>query len=151
MDYFEFNFAGFKGKVGKPPALHLESRPVAVDYRDVQRHRRLPSVITRWEFPITTPPHCGSSIRECHLSYIAMLACLPSCRGENRLAKRPGRLRVKEESLAGASAASSSGMHVHCSTMRDLYDFRAKSAIVALGLVTILAVLRVLWGYLSAL
>jgi hypothetical protein len=35
--------------------------------------------------------------------------------------------------------------------MRDLYDFRAKSAIVALVLVTILAVLRVLWGYLSAL
>ena len=35
--------------------------------------------------------------------------------------------------------------------MRDLYDFRAKSAIVALGLVAILAVLRVLWGYLSAL
>jgi hypothetical protein len=35
--------------------------------------------------------------------------------------------------------------------MRDLYDFRAKSAVFALGLVTILAVLRVLWGYLSSL
>jgi hypothetical protein len=35
--------------------------------------------------------------------------------------------------------------------MRDLYDFRAKSAIVALGLVTILAAFRVLWGYLSSL
>jgi hypothetical protein len=35
--------------------------------------------------------------------------------------------------------------------MRDLYDFQAKSAIVALGFVTILAVLRVLWDYLSAL
>jgi hypothetical protein len=33
--------------------------------------------------------------------------------------------------------------------MRDLYDFRAKSAIVALGLVTILAVLSVLWDWLA--
>jgi hypothetical protein len=33
--------------------------------------------------------------------------------------------------------------------MRDLYDFRAKSAIVALGLVTLLAVPRVLWDWLA--
>jgi hypothetical protein len=33
--------------------------------------------------------------------------------------------------------------------MRDMYDFRAKSAIVALGLVTILAVLSVLWDWLA--
>jgi hypothetical protein len=30
-----------------------------------------------------------------------------------------------------------------------MYDFRAKSAIVALGLVTILAVLSVLWDWLA--
>jgi uncharacterized paraquat-inducible protein A len=33
--------------------------------------------------------------------------------------------------------------------MRDLYDFRAKSAVFALGLVTILTVLSVLWGWLT--
>jgi hypothetical protein len=35
--------------------------------------------------------------------------------------------------------------------MRDMYDFRAKSAVFALGLVTILAVLRVLWGWATSL
>ena len=35
--------------------------------------------------------------------------------------------------------------------MRDLYDFRAKSAVFALGLVAVIVVLSVLWGYLSAL
>jgi hypothetical protein len=33
--------------------------------------------------------------------------------------------------------------------MRDLYDFRAKSAVFALGFVAVLAVLSVLWGLLS--
>ena len=36
--------------------------------------------------------------------------------------------------------------------MRDLYDFRAKSAVVALGLVAVLiavAALRELWGWLA--
>ena len=39
MDYFEFNIADFKRDLDNPPALHLESRPVAVNYRYVQRHR----------------------------------------------------------------------------------------------------------------
>jgi hypothetical protein len=33
--------------------------------------------------------------------------------------------------------------------MRDLYDFRAKSAVFALGFITVLAVLRVLWGLVT--
>jgi hypothetical protein len=70
---------------------------------------------------------------------------LRECDGHGRIGVRASAFPVKQLSALAATIH-----RAYSSTaMRDMYDFRAKSAIVALGLVTILAVLSVLWDWLA--